>query len=53
MVHLDMAGQQALEVFRILTSEGASPDRIVMNHMDEANDLTYSRRVAELGCVVQ
>ena len=53
MVHLDMAGQQAFEVFRVLTSEGVSPDRIVMNHMDEANDLTYSRRVAELGCVVQ
>jgi len=53
MVHLGMTGEQAFAAFRILTGEGAAPDRIVMNHMDEANDPHYSRRVLALGCVIE
>jgi len=53
MVHLGMTTQQAFPAFRILTGEGVPADRIIMNHMDEANDLDYSRRVADLGCIVE
>lgn len=53
MVHLGMTTEQAFPSFDILTSEGMPADRIVMNHMDEANDLDYSRRVADLGCVIE
>lgn len=53
MVHLSMYGEQAFSAFAILASEGVPPDRIVMNHIDEAGDLDYARRVAELGCVVE
>lgn len=53
MVHLGMTGEQAFPAFRILTAEGVPPDRIIMNHMDEANDIDYSRRVADLGCIVE
>jgi phosphotriesterase-related protein len=54
MVHLEMDGEQAFPAFELLTGEGVAPDRIVMNHMDEAhNTLDYCRRVAELGCGVQ
>ncbi|MEO8423735.1 MAG: hypothetical protein ABI595_07450 [Actinomycetota bacterium] len=53
MVHLGMTGEQAFRAFDLLTSEGASPDRIVMNHMDEADDSDYSRRVLDLGCLIE
>jgi len=53
MVHLGMTGEQAFPAFQILTAEGAAPDRIVMNHMDEADDPDYSRRVLDLGCVIE
>jgi phosphotriesterase-related protein len=53
MVHLGMTGEQAFPAFDILTGEGVPADRIVMNHVDEANDVDYARRVADLGCVVE
>lgn len=53
MVHLAILGHQAFPTFKILREEGVSPDRIVMNHMDEANDLDYCRRVIDLGCIVE
>jgi phosphotriesterase-related protein len=53
MVHLAYLGHQAFEALRILTAEGAPADRVVMNHMDEADDLDYCRRVLELGCVIE
>lgn len=53
MVHLGMTGEQAFPAFRILAAEGVPPARIIMNHMDEANDVDYSRRVADLGCIIE
>lgn len=53
MVHLGMTGEQAFPCFAILAAEGVKPERVVMNHIDEASDLDYALRVAELGCVVE
>jgi len=38
---------------RAAVETGDAPDRVVMNHMDEANDLDYCRRVLDLGCVIE
>lgn len=53
MVHLGMTGEQAFPAFEVLTAEGVLPERIVMNHIDEASDVDYARRVADLGCVIE
>ncbi len=53
MVHLAYRGEQAFPAFACLVEEGVKPDRIVMNHIDEAADLDYARRVIDLGCLVE
>jgi len=53
MIHVHMTGQQAFPAFDVLTAEGVAPERIVMNHIDEANDLDYALRLVELGCIVE
>ena len=52
-VHLDPRGEGALAVAEILASEGVQPDRIVMCHMDARPDISYHRRVADLGVFVE
>lgn len=52
-VHLDPRGEGAFPVASILASEGVPSDRIVMCHMDARPDLSYHRRVAELGVFVE
>jgi phosphotriesterase-related protein len=50
IVHLDPRGQGALEVIRILSSEGLGADRMVMAHMDANPVLEYHLEVASTGC---
>ncbi len=42
-------GQMALEQAALLTGEGLAPEKVVLGHMDLANDLEYYKRVLDLG----
>jgi len=48
-IHLPWRGKHALQVVRILESEGVDPRRIIIGHMDDMEDMTYDyhRAVAD------
>lgn len=45
-------GTMALEQLAILRSEGVSPDRVIVGHLDFALDEDYLRRVADTGAFI-
>jgi phosphotriesterase-related protein len=52
-VHFAMRGRQAPRAVAVLTGEGVPADRIVLDHVDEENDVDYSKQLCDLGCVVE
>jgi phosphotriesterase-related protein len=52
-IHVDPSDQQAMRVIEILLEEGVSPDRMVMEHMDEQPDYDYHLRVAATGVYLE
>lgn len=52
-IHVDPSDRQAMRVIEILLEEGVSPDRMVMEHMDEQPDYDYHLRVAATGVYLE
>jgi phosphotriesterase-related protein len=52
-VHLDPRGQGAIAAIDILESEGASPERLILAHLDSHPDLEYHLRVADRGVFIE
>jgi phosphotriesterase-related protein len=52
-VHLDLRGKGAFRAIDVLTDEGVAPDRMVIGHLDQVQDLDYHREVAARGVTVE
>ena len=52
-VHLDPAGDHALEILALLVGAGMPAERVIFSHMDIRLDHAYHRAVAEAGCVLE
>ena len=48
-VHLDLRGKGAFRAIDVVTDEGVAPERMVMGHLDQVQDLDYHREVATHG----
>ncbi len=51
-VHITPPGREGLKALDIFESEGVSPARINIGHLDTNSDFEYHKRVAERGCFV-
>lgn len=54
-VHLPWKGKHALSVIHILESEGVDPGKIIIDHMDDMEDMTfdYHKSIAEHGVYLE
>jgi phosphotriesterase-related protein len=52
-VHVEPAGEHGVEIVDLLLTEGASPDRIVLSHMDERINLDYHLALTDRGVVLE
>jgi phosphotriesterase-related protein len=53
-IHIDPIEPRAtFPALDVLEAEGVSPDRIIVDHMDQVQDLDYHRAVAERGVYVE
>jgi phosphotriesterase-related protein len=51
-VHTNAAAQTGLPALEALTSLGVEPERIVIAHAGDSNDLAYLRAIADTGAVL-
>lgn len=52
-VHLDVRGTGAYTVMDVLASEGVSPDRMIMDHLDPVGSFDYCKAIADRGAFVE
>ncbi len=52
-VHLSIFQREGHAVLDLLEAEGAAIDRVVFSHVDESNDISYAKSLAERGVFVE
>ncbi|MBM3948126.1 MAG: aryldialkylphosphatase [SAR202 cluster bacterium] len=53
LIHPGFHPEAPLEIMRVLTAAGASPDRVIVGHLDYIHDMKAVRRLAETGCYLE